>query len=149
MTYGTREELKFDRKFPDYSARFQANRKLYVCGGQTKLNGKDYILSDFFSFDYSGKSEELEPLSCRKSSLSLSGIATELIALGGYSNQNRLRTCDKYIIAINKWERLPSLNKARGFPGSLLLKSRKAFCFGGYSGKDYLNEIESLQTESE
>ena len=31
---GARENLKFDRDFPDCSARFQMQKKMYVCGGQ-------------------------------------------------------------------------------------------------------------------
>ena len=41
------------------------------------------------------------------------------------------------------------LNTARRFPGSILLKSKKAFCFcGHYALDDYLNSIESIQIDS-
>ena len=35
---GEKEEIKLERDIPNYSARFQINRSLYVCGGKRKLN---------------------------------------------------------------------------------------------------------------
>ena len=49
----------------------------------------------------------------------------------------------------NKWGKLPLLNTARRFPGSILLQSKIAFCFCGHHQglRDYLNSIESLQLD--
>lgn len=52
MTTGKKEAVKFERKIPDFSARFQINKKAYVCGGERKINGAFESISDFFSFNY-------------------------------------------------------------------------------------------------
>ena len=80
---GKQEEVKFETQIPDYSAKFQANRKLYVCGGVTKMNGKEEQFSRLTSFDYEGKSVELERMQVRRGGLSLSGLWSMLIAVGG------------------------------------------------------------------
>ena len=42
-----------------------------------------------------------------------------------------LDSCEEYSITSNKWVALPCLHFARKSLGSVLLKSGKAFCFGG------------------
>ena len=56
-----------------------------------------------------------------------------------------LDSCEEYSITSNKWVALPCLHFAGKSLGSVLLKSGKAFCFGGSVSNDPL-EIESLQT---
>ena len=48
-----------------------------------------------------------------------------------------------------KWKELPLLNTPRYYPGSVLLKSLKAFCFCGSQGKEDLDTIETIETETE
>ena len=94
--------------------------------------------------DYLGKSEGLQPMNHKRDSVSLSGLPFQFIALGGW-NAGNLKTCEKYLVSINKWEGLPPLNTGRQWPGSILLKSKRAFCFcGGYNKDTDLNSIESL-----
>ena len=53
-------------------------------------------------------------------------------------------------MSVDKWGALPPLNVARWWAGSILLNSRRAFCFCGAQGPDnHLNSIEMLQTISE
>ena len=87
-------------------------------------------MDDFFRVDYAGKSQELRPMSIERGALSVSGLSTQLIALGGFNIDN-LKTCEKYLMASNKWEGVASLNTGRQWPGSILLKSLRAFCFCG------------------
>ena len=61
---------------------------------------------------------------------SLSGLAAQLIAIGGHNHKN-LKICEKYQITLNKWKELPPLKTPRVLAGSILLPSLRAFCFGG------------------
>ena len=91
----------------------------------------------------------LHPLLHRRNRCSLSGVTSQLIAIGGFTNEN-LRSCETYFTTRNKWSGLPCLNIPRRYPGSSLLQSKIAFCFGGDQGQDgYLNQIETLQTDSD
>ena len=84
-----------------------------------------------------------------REALSLSGVASQIIALGGYNGRD-LVSCEKYFVAVNKWTVLPSLNTPRQWPASVLLKSGKAFCFCGHQGPSKrLNSIESIQPQSD
>ena len=56
--------------------------------------------------------------------LSLSGLASHLIAVGGW-NHKILYVCEKYSIARNQWAELPSLVAHCEAPGSLILGSNK------------------------
>ena len=61
-----------------------------------------------------------------------------------------MKVCEKYDIDTNKWSGLPPLNTARYLPGSVLLKSRRAFCFSGVNQKDeFHNSIESYELKKE
>ena len=92
---GKKEEIKFDRSIPDWTSTFQINRKFYVCGGKAEINGKEERIADFFSVDYFGKSEDLQPMNHKRGALSLSGLSSQLIALGGW-NEDNLKTCEKF-----------------------------------------------------
>ena len=140
-----REEIKFERAIPEWSARFQVNKQLYVCGGKRQVNGQPDRVASFFSLDYSGKSRTLQSMEYKRNALSLSGYSKELMALGGWDRKN-LKIGEKYLVSVNKWVELPPLNIGRHFPGSLLLKSRRAFCFCGSHGpQNRVNSIESIQ----
>ena len=76
---------------------------------------------------------ELDKIMIARQRLSISGLASELIALGEFKQRN-LKICEKYIIASNKWTTLPCLNTPRQSAGSILLPSVKAFCFCGSQG---------------
>ena len=146
---GKKEKIKFDRNIPQNCATFPINKKFYVCGGKAWIDGKPERIADFFSLDYFGKSEDLQPMNHKRSSLSLSGLPSQLIALGGH-NEGSLKICEKYEVSLQKWEELPSLNTGRQRPGSILLKSKRAFCFcGGNDMYTDLNSIESLEIEKE
>ena len=85
-----------------------------------------------------------------RSRLSLSGIPSLLIALGGGCHREMLKTSEKYNVDLNKWSVLAPLNSAREWPGSILLKSSMiAFCFSGYGFGNTLNSIESLEPYKE
>ena len=147
---GKKEPLKFEKEFPQWSGRFQINRKMYLCGGERIVNGKVESIADFFSLDYLGKSQDLQPMSHKRGALSLSGLPSELIALGGWREGNSLQNCEKYLMVNNTWVGLPPLNIPRQWPGSILLKSKRAFCFCGSQGNKYsVNSIEALETESD
>ena len=60
-----------------------------------------------------------------------------------------LRKCESYSVPVNRWKELPSLKIPRKAPGSILLKSRTAFCFYGDDADAGENGIESLQLEIE
>ena len=105
-------------------------------------------LSDLCAIDYSGRSVVLQPMRHRRSSASLSGLSTHLIALAGYHKRS-LRICEKYRLSTNKWDGLPPLSIARQWPGSILLKSKRAFCFFGIQEISRLNCIESVEIETE
>lgn len=81
---GTHEDLRFQRKVRDFAASFQICRKLYLCGGEREVAGKEEFLTEFFSSDYFGKCEDLTPLTEGRSCLSLCGLPSLLLAIGGY-----------------------------------------------------------------
>ena len=96
---GKKEEIKFDRSIPDYSATLLIQRKFYSCGGRKDVNGKKEFIADFFRLDYFGKSEELPSMNHKRGAVSLSGLPSQLIALGGW-NGDSLSTCEKYCMRI-------------------------------------------------
>ena len=152
---GKLEKIKFEMPIPLHSALFQLNRKLYVCGGFTLIESKLESLSTHFTLDFEGKSEVLQSMEFKRGYLSLSGVIPQLIAIGGMDKEygvytsNVLNVCEMYSITLNKWTRLPGLNLARCLPGTILLESKKAFCFcGRQEGYTNLNSIETLQTDS-
>ena len=57
-----KEEILFTRNISGYAATFQINKRLYVCGGDNKISGDIVPFSDFFSVNYSGISEWLQPM---------------------------------------------------------------------------------------
>ena len=141
---GNKEETKLERRVPDSCATFQTNRKLYICGGFHAG-----LRTDLLSIDYSGKHVKLHSMKHEWQHLSLTGLSSELIALGGYWC-GILKVCEKYDVRANKWSGLPSLRTARQLPGSILLSSMRAFCFCGAQGSGTrLNSIESLQTNKD
>ena len=125
------------------SALFQINRKLYRCGGS-----KSFTFSTsgscFASLESSGEEVDLASLRSSRRALSLCGLPSLLLSLGGW-NEGQLTTCEKYLISSNKWKGLPGLSTARMRAGSVLLQSQKAFCFCGTQEHHQLNSIESLQ----
>ena len=118
-----------------------------MCGGEKPLNNSFEYVSLFFSSDAEGKCQELAPLSYCREYVSLTGLSSVLLALGGWCDAN-LKLCEKYVVTSNKWVPLPPLRVARHMPGSCLLPSKRAFCFCGSQGigKDQ-NTIENLETE--
>ena len=57
-----------------------------------------------------------------------------------------IKTCEKYFVGLNKWVGLPLLNVARRWPGSVVLESKRVFCFcGTQGGKEHLNSIERIE----
>ena len=59
---GKKENTYFTKTVQNYFASFQINRKLFFCGGEAEINGKEEKIADFFSVDYFGKSVELQPM---------------------------------------------------------------------------------------
>ena len=83
----------------------------------------------------------LQSMNYQREGLSLSGLASEMIGLGGW-NQDTLKICEKYLVSVNKWVGLPPLNTPRQWPGSILLNSKRAFCFcGGLDEDEDLNSV--------
>ena len=85
------------------------------------------------------------PLKKERESLSLCGTSSELIALGG-RDRKYLQNCEMYFTSSNKWVDLPSLNIGWKSPGSLLLQSKRAFCF---CGEYKFYTIETIQIDCE
>ena len=138
-------EIAFEKPAPNFSAVFKINMKIYSCGGLHYG-----CIADLLSIDDSGRCVKLHSMNHKRHSISLSGLASRLIALGGVSNRGRLKYCEKYEVERNKWSELAPLNAARSSPGSILLPSKIAFCFCGSEGaRKQLNSIEHLQTELE
>ena len=92
---------------------------------------------------------KLDPLQQRRKYLSISGLSSELIALGGKSERTLLRSCEKYLVSKDEWRGLPPLNQPRYYSGSILLESKKAFCFCGGQATVNLNSIECIQTDKD
>ena len=83
----------------------------------------------------------LQSMNYQREGLSLSGLASEMIAAGGWNQQDTLKICEKYLVSVNKWVGLPPLNTGRQWPGSILLNSKRAFCFCGGDLDEDLNSI--------
>ena len=128
---GARRFLSVD-KFPlDSFASFQVNRKLFVCGGFIRDDFYDTeYTSNFFAMDCEGRTQELSPLPHRRDAISLSGLTSVLVALGG-GYDSPLGICDIYSIPSNNWKALPPLVTPRSAPGGCLLPSLRAYCFCG------------------
>ena len=139
---GNKDELDFEKQVPKFGAIFQLNRKLFVCGGFVNYEPT----SRFFFLDYLGRAMHLESMKLSRGGVSLSGLTSALIALGGVGQEDdNLKTCEIYTRASNKWSDLPVLNVERHWPGSVMFKSRKIFCFcGSQDFEQDLNSIESL-----
>ena len=108
---------------------------------------KESSLSTLFSVDFNGMCEMLAGLKQQRLLFSLSGLNSTLLAVGGL-NEVFLNTCELYSVRSNKWGELPPLHTPRKMPGSILLKSMKAFCFlGNASGSklSFTSSIERLQ----
>ena len=86
-------------------------------------------------------------MSNKRSHHAFSGVSSELIALAGTRiMRGALNSCERYSVDLNKWGKLPNLNTSRISPGSVVLRSMRAFCFCGanYYRKQF-NSIESIQ----
>ena len=92
---GKFQEINFSRKFPDFSALFQLNRKLYIGGGRSMNAAVKGLTSKFYSCDYSGESVELQPLKHEGGAFSISGVYSHLVSVGGW-NLGNLKTCAQY-----------------------------------------------------
>ena len=73
---------------------------------------------------------ELPRMQYQRGFVSLSGLSSQLLALGGW-NARSLEYCEKFTITSSKWNALPSLKTPRVWPGSVMLPSKKVFCFYG------------------
>ena len=135
--------MKMSVIFAQSLAPFQVNKKLYLCGGFQKT-----ALSDFYCVDYQGKTTTLPEMKSKRNFLSLAGLTSHLISLGGWRGRP-LKASEKYKVGSNKWSHLPSLVAGRCFSGSILLKSMRAFTFCGSLGSKQLNSIESIQVDCE
>lgn len=140
--------VKFDRELPLWSTALNIIDKLYATWSphpdQTPLE------CIFCTFDHCGKSTCLIPMAYPRIGVSLSGLPTRQVAIGGFHGR-RLKTSEMYMVAQNKWVVLPPLNTAVHFPGSALLESLRAFRFGGFEEECQLfsHMIESLETEKD
>ena len=146
LSSGSEEVFNFDRKILLGSATFQIARKFYSCGGHT---GRDIKLSSLFlSFDYSGRSAQLEPMIHVRAWASLCGMPACCVVVGGYC-ERPLKQCEMYWLDRNRWGELPLLREARYSSGSVVLVSKRLFSFSGaYGFEQHLNSIETLQIEN-
>ena len=133
--------MLINQSIPRLSAKFQIDQRLYVSGGGVlpKYGDKEFI-SDLFSIDYSGRCTKLQPMKKRRDSFSLSGSPSELIAIGGVAMREVVTTCETFLVSLNKVA-------PRGWPGSILLQSRRAYCFGGFGRSKRLSSIEAIRWE--
>ena len=61
-----------------------------------------------------------------------------------------MKVCEKHDTDMNKWSELPPLKITRFWSGSVLLKSKRVFCFcGGKGDEEWINSIESLHIDKE
>ena len=129
---GKNELVSFERMMPENSAAFQISQKYYACGGWTSHSWNKKIQRLFFSVDYCGRTVQLTPMKQSRYLLSLTGLHSQLLAIAGVGDSNSiLKVCEKYLASQNKWIDLPPLNIPRYEPGSILLPSKRAFCFCG------------------
>ena len=113
------------------------------------INGYSQLVSDFFSIDYFGKTVALSPFPPKRG-VSLSGLLSQLIAVGGSNDTRELKICEKYSVITNKWIGLPPLNTSRLKPGSIVLESMRSFCFCGWTRHGgALSSIETIDPEKE
>ena len=128
-----KEEFYSDQEIASStSAKFQVNQKLFTFG-----NFRFSTQQSFLSLDYSATATQLEPMTYfRRYAFSLSGISSQLIAVGGEASGSSLKICEMYSIVRNKWMELPSLNVARRYLGNTVLKSKTAFCFCGHNKEE-------------
>ena len=85
----------------DRSANYQINRKLFLSGG-SRFDGGTKIYSIFSSIDYSGIRIQLQPMKQERTAVSLSGLPSRLIALGGWRG-HKLRAAEMYQVKQGKW----------------------------------------------
>ena len=116
-----------------------------MCGGR---QGDNHFLSDFYSVDYESHTHDLAPMKYKRASVSLSGLPTRLIAIGGKQEGGSTMVCEEYFVSLNQWHKLPSLPSPRSASGTILLKSRKAFSFcGNVDFRMHLHHINYLQLD--
>ena len=142
---GRLQKLQCTRNFPPLGGIFQTDRKLYIAGGRWYSAGHEEYFGALLSMSYSGQLTELEPMKHPRSMLSLCGLPSLLLAIGGTSKTGLLRNCDSYSTRSRHWRDLPWLSESDRFePGGCLLESRRAFCFCGKKFEGDKNPIESL-----
>ena len=90
----------------------------------------------------------LQPMKHKRAGLSLSGVSSQFIALGGLRFMQVLPICETYLVAANKWAPFPSLNEAWFLSGSVLLPGLRAFCFcGAATLQDRFNTVERIEVK--
>ena len=67
-----------------WTGQFQVNRKLYLSGANQYRGVATNVFAKFSSLDYSGKMTELQPMQQPRTDVTLSGVPSHLIALGGW-----------------------------------------------------------------
>ena len=82
---GTHNAIHFQQHFPGITACIQFEHTLYVCGGCREKGPNFQYLNLFFSAKLSGECTVLAALIHERRGLSISGLPSEFIAVGGYT----------------------------------------------------------------
>ena len=107
----------------------QLNQKLYLGGNKYKNTTPLFML-----IDKNGRCFILEHMWLGRTRISMCGISSFMLAIGGYSGSYFYKFCEMVMINSNKRKLLPRLRAAREWPASCVLRSRQAFCFFGSQG---------------
>jgi hypothetical protein len=70
-----------------------------------------------------------------------------LYVLGGWSESTRLRKCERYVCAENRWEALPPLSRTCCRMSGVVVES-SLYALGGLRGADALDLVQKLSLES-
>ena len=120
-------------------ASFQINRKLFLCGGLVDVGS---ALSHLYTIDEVNQLQRLAPIPQKRDAVSLCGLSYFLVALGG-CNQTPLSICDLY--SIESWTSLPPLLEPKYGVGSVMVESKRVFCFCGTRGRNQrLHSVQSF-----
>lgn len=63
-------------------------------------------------------------------------------AIGGWSINGVLDSCEWYSLNLNKWEKIASLNQWRCTTPAIVYEGTYIYCFGGYEGAGRIDSIE-------
>jgi len=135
-----RDDMKIQR-FYEFSIFLNIENQLYISGGKKKSKK---LTKCFMKYDYStNELIQLSDMLVKRCSHSLFyfNLKNEIYAIGGYAN----KTCEKYNIEKNRWNRIPNLNYERQVSTLFFCNEKYLYCSFGFMSDESFNDVEVFE----